>query len=359
MRVLMLPCHSILEYDELRLFHSLGHEVASLGAYIDPAHPHDVTRPPLPDVPMVEIVKREVDALGQQGHWDTLAAAKEHIPDAILDWAEVIICSGQEHAWIAPQWQHIKHKRVIWRTIGQSAHPNEWMMKPLHKQGMEIVRYSPKERNIPEYAGENALIRFYKDPNDWNGWTGDDPVVTNITQNLYRRSLHDYGSLQIRGSQWTSYQFWAEATEGLPTKPAGPGSDEWGGLGMLTPDEQLALLRSSRAYVATGTQPASYVLNFIEALMTGIPTVSIGPDWMCILPYGHLMLEMHELAPLWANDPAEARKVLAELLLDHDYAKEVSAKQRAFAIETFGMETIKAQWAAYLQGAMVPELVAV
>jgi hypothetical protein len=31
-------------------------------------------------------------------------------------------------------------------------------------EGLEIVRYSPMERNIPGYIGEDALIRFYKDP---------------------------------------------------------------------------------------------------------------------------------------------------------------------------------------------------
>jgi hypothetical protein len=364
MKVMLWLSHSIEEHDMVRLMHELGHEVFSVGAYIDPRSPHDVMRPPL-DYDTVPELKAVVDRLGQPDHprhgncpgadphWNNLDAAKLDTPDELLEWADVLLVHHLEHTWLAPQWERIKAKvpRIIWRTVGQSAHPNEWMMKPLRRDGLEIVRYSPKERNIPEFAGEDALIRFYKDPAEWTGWTGDDPVATNITQNLYRRSLADDGALQMRGYQWTSYSFWKGATEGLPTKLGGPGSDEIGGVGPLSPDGMKELLRTSRAYVATGTQPASYVLNFIEALMTGIPVVSLGPDWFCILPYGHLMLEMHELSPLWTNDPAEARKHLAALLFDHDYAKSVSAAQREFAIKTFGIDTIKEQWASYLVGA--------
>jgi hypothetical protein len=360
MKVMLWLSHSIEEYDMVRLMHELGHEVLSVGGYIDPRSPHDVMRPAL-DIDPVHDMKAVVDRLGQpnhpkhgkcdgaDAHWDTLDAAKRDTPDELIEWADVLLVHHLEHTWLVPQWDRIKGRcRVIWRTVGQSAHPNEWMMKPLRKDGLEIVRYSPKERSIPEFAGEDALIRFYKDPDEWNGWTGDDPVVTNVTQNLYRRSLADDGALQIPGYQWTSFQFWDKATEGLPRRPGGPGSEMIGGTGPLTTDEMKALMRSSRAYVATGTQPASYVLNFIEALMTGIPVVSLGPDWFCILPYGHLLLEQHELSQLWSNDPKVARNMLVMLLNDHDAAKAVSVDQRAFAIETFGIDTIKAQWASYL-----------
>jgi glycosyltransferase involved in cell wall biosynthesis len=161
--------------------------------------------------------------------------------------------------------------------------------------------------------------------------------------------------LQMRGYQWTSYDFWKGATEGLPVKPGGMGSEHIGGTGPLTTDEMKVLLRTSRAYVATGTQPASYVLNFIEAMMTGIPVVSVGPDWMCILPYGHLLLEMHELAPLYANDPADAHAHLERMIREPEYAAEIGAEGRRRAIGLFGMSTIAAQWQHFLAGYEVGE----
>jgi glycosyltransferase involved in cell wall biosynthesis len=348
-RVLYLPCHAVLEHDELRLLASLGHEVASLGAYIEPRKPHVDLRPAL-DIPTVEIVKREVDALGQQGHTDTLDAAKRHLPDALIDWAEVIIVAGFEHSYLIPQWQRIRHKRVIWRTIGQSGDANEEAMAPLHRDGCEIVRYSPNERNIPHFAGEDALIRFYKSPDDWYGWTGDDPVVTNVTQSLYQRSLADDGGLQPAGKQWTSFSYWRGATLNLPTRPVGSGSEIIGGLGTIDWTDMRDVLRKSRAYLYTGTQPDSYTLGFIEAMMTGIPVVSITPEWYRILPYGPAMFEGHELAVLSARDPEDAHAHLERLLRDPDYASDVSSQTRERARQLFGMQKIAGQWHRYLSG---------
>src|SRR5687768_6353978 len=275
MRVVYMGSHAILEYDEVRLLHELGHEVFSIGAYIHPMRPMEDKRPGI-DMPEQPELIAAVDALGQQGFTDTLTAAKRNLPDVILDWAEVIIVAAFEHEWLIPQWPHFKAagKRVIWRTIGQSGDRNEEGMAPLFRDGCEIVRYSPKERNIPGFAGESAVIRFYKDPDEWHGWTGEDRVVTNVTQHMLNRD------------PWCNPRFWFEATKGLPVRPMGPGSEQYGGTGQVSTDEIKAGLRKSRAYLYTGTQPASYTLGLIEAMMTGIPVVSIGPSHMGILPYG-------------------------------------------------------------------------
>jgi glycosyltransferase involved in cell wall biosynthesis len=77
----------------------------------------------------------------------------------------------------------------------------------------------------------------------------------------------------------------------------GPGSEDIGGPGALTYDEMRGWLRRARVYLYTGTQPASYTLGLIEAMMTGIPVVSIGPSWMDVFPYGPDLFEGHELVP--------------------------------------------------------------
>jgi hypothetical protein len=207
MNVLLLLAHSIEEHDQLKLLAGLGYDVFSIGGYIDPAHPHDPKRPALPDVPYHPELHAAVDALGTD---DNLTAAKVRIPDAVLDWADTIIVHHYEHTWLVPQWDRIRHKRVIWRTVGQSVEGNERMMAPYREQGLQIVRYSPKERNIPGYAGEDALIRFYKDPAEWGGWTGEDARVINITQHLRQRD------------PYTNWRFWEKATAGLPRLALGP-----------------------------------------------------------------------------------------------------------------------------------------
>lgn len=339
--------HSIEEWHQVQLMHDLGHEVFSIGAYIDPAHPLDDKRGSL-DVPMIPHLKAAVDDLGQQGHANTLDAAKERLPDAVLDWADVIICHHLEQRWLIPQWPRIRDKRVIWRTVGQSGEGNERLMAPLRADGLQVVRYSPHERHIPGYIGEDALIRFWMDPDEWMGWTGEDAVVTNVTQDLYRRSLSSPTTLAEPGAQWTSWQFWEMATRDLPRRPAGPGSEAIGGTGTLPIAEMQRLLRHARAYLYTGTQPASYTLGFIEALMTGIPVVSIGPAWHRMMPYSPLLLETHEIAPLWSDVPSEATRLLRRLLEDRSYAGDISAQGRATAVELFGRESVQDAWARFL-----------
>ncbi len=333
MNLLLLLAHSIEEHDQLKLLSGLGYDVFSLGGYINPGAPHDPKRPPLPDVPYHPELQAVVDSLGTD---DNLRAAKDHIPGPLIDWADVIIVHHYEHQWIVGNWPRIKHKRVIWRTVGQSVEGNERLMAPLRRDGLEIVRYSPKERNIPGYAGEDALIRFYKDPAEWYGWTGEIPAVLNITQNLAQRE------------PYTNRGFWEAATAGLPRMAMGPGSEAIGGPGQTTFPEMQQALRSYRCYLYTGTQPASYTLGLIEAMMTGIPVVSIGPSWMRIFPYGSEMFEGHELTAISYEDPAHARVALQVFLEDNDHARQISEVHRNIALKLFGIDSIGAQWKAYL-----------
>lgn len=352
MNILLCLSHSIEEHDQLRLFSSLGYGVASIGGYIDPRNPHDPKRPPL-DIDCVEPIKTAVDAMGQP---DNLGAAQAQLPDAALDWADVIIYHHHLHR-LFNQWDRIaawlhagSQRRVIWRTVGQSTEYNEVQARPFRAQGLEVIRYSPKERNIPGYCGEDALIRFYKDPAEWQGWTGEREVVLNIAQ-------HD--ATPHGRDEWLNWRFWEQATQGLPTVVAGTHSEMIGGLGQLPLPEMQALLRSCRVFLYTGTQPASYTLGLIEAMMTGIPVVSIGPGHMNIFPYGPALFEGHEIAApdLIGYADADDPTVANALLYDHLYSPglDVSSETRQRAIDLFGMETIARQWAAFLGSPVLPE----
>jgi hypothetical protein len=347
-RILLCLSHSIEEYDQLRLLHSLGHEVASIGGYINPAEPHVDIRPPLTDVPMVPAVKAAVDGLGTD---DNLGAAQSNIPDAILDWLgdDGVIIYHHYLERLVGQWPRIRDwmqgsggRRVIWRTVGQSVAGNEAMMAPLRRDGLERVAYSPKEANIPGYIGHDALIRFYKDPEEWRGWEGEYETVCNFTQHLAQRE------------PYTNYGFWDAVTRGLRRVAYGPGSEVIGGPGALTTEDMKRALRQNRVYLYTGTQPASYTLGLIEAMMTGIPVVSINPAWMGVFPYGPDLFEGHELATYAATGPwpedhvASARAQVSDLLIDHDLAKHASAITRQRAIDLFGIDTIREQWGAFL-----------
>lgn len=340
-RIVLCLSHSIEEHDQLKLLSSIGHDVFSIGGYINPGAPHDDKRPSLPGIPHFPELQQAVDGLGTP---DNLGAAQHRIPDAILDWADTIIFHHYLDR-LYGQWPRIRdwlrgdsNRRVIWRSVGQSVEGNERTAVPFRREGLERVAYSPKEANIPGYAGHDALIRFYADPDEWCGWTGSEPVVINITQHLRQRD------------PYTNWGFWERATRGLNRMPLGPGSEVIGGPGSLPYAEMQDWLRKARVYLYTGTQPASYTLGLIEALMTGIPVLSIGPSWMRIFPYSSELFEGHEIAGWWRDDPADAAAIL-EAALTGVQAEELTnfaSVSRERAVALFGKERIAAQWAAFL-----------
>lgn len=375
MNILLLASHAVAEYDDLRMFTDLGYDCFAPGGYEVPSRSGEGIRPALPDAPhhpeLVEAIntQRAFDSeeLGDPG--PNIDWGKAHLPDPVIDWADVIIVHHFPQVWIGGQWDRIRHKRVIWRTCGQSDPRLEIYMTDFAEQGLEIVRYSPAERRYFErvgyFAGEDALIRFGKYPDDYGPWTGEFPGVINITQHLAQRG------------EACGYGFWQEATRGLARPfgglpedgppppfalPLGPGSEAIGGPGALTYTEMLDWLRHARAYLYTGTRPASYTLGLIEAMLSGVPVVTIpasvwGDGWD-----GADLFEGHEIVRYGSSGEgsregavATTRSMLGKLLgtwvapdVALHEAQLVSTYQRARAVELFGIETIGAQWKAFL-----------
>lgn len=301
MNILLLLAHSIAEYDDVRMFTDMGHDVFSVGAYTDPRHPGDDKRPALPQAPWhPELAALVPDQM----------AAKEHLPPELLEWADAVIVHHYLDRWVADQWGRLRpgprRPRIIWRTCGQSDFRLEERMAPLVREGLEVVRYSPAERRFFEpsgrWAGQQALIRFGKYLADYPAWEPDreHPYVANVTQNMLQRG------------DWCGLGWYSQATRGLDARPAGPGSEELpGGVGMLEYPDLLEYLRRASAYVYTGTVPASYTLGLLEAMLVGVPIVSMtGEAWM-----GPSQLwEGDELAGWSASQAPEARAMLAHLL---------------------------------------------
>jgi glycosyltransferase involved in cell wall biosynthesis len=100
-------------------------------------------------------------------------------------------------------------------------------------------------------------------------------------------------------------------------------------------------LRAARCYLYTGTQPASYTLGLIEAMMTGVPVVSIGPSWMT---WQRDLFEAHEIAEVSGNRPEFAQEWLRDLLDNDHLAAKCARYTRERAIALFSIETVGPQW---------------
>lgn len=338
MNILLITAHSIAAYDDVRMLTDLGHDVFNLDGYIDPAHPHVDMRPALPGAPRHPELMAVVDALGTQ---DNLTAAKERLPDELLEWADVAIFHHYLDQWLVPNLARMRAAgvRVIWRTCGQSDFRLEDRMRPIREAGhVEIVRYSPAEQRFFEpaghWAGQDAVIRFGKYPEDYPAWTGPDagspPFIANVTQDMAGRGEH------------CGLTFWVRATAGLAAYPAGKDSEKLpGGVGFMPEADMLDYLRQAAVYLYTGTVPASYTLGLIEALMVGVPVVSIGPGaWQG----PSALFEGHELAGLSTDEPQDAREMIRRLMSDPGMAALISADQRARARGLFDVELVGQQW---------------
>lgn len=339
-KILYLSCHSILEHDEVKMFHGLGHEVFSPGAYVEPLNPGDASlRPGIPGLVYdPDILKQYHRLAAQHPGEDT----KDHLTKEFVDNFDCVIVMHLPR-WIQRNWPVMKHKRVIWRTIGQSLSNTEQSLRVFRDNGMEIVRYSPRERTIPGCLGQDALIRFYKDPADYGPWRGDNNRIVTFAQ-----------SMKDRGPA-CSYDFFEQVTRPFPRHLFGPGNEGTSWSSGAVPFEQLQdEMRANRVYFYTGTHPASYTLNFMEAWMTGIPIVALGPKHGNASYFrGHDLYEIGDLienhvSGFVSDDEAELRAVIQLLIDNETLAKLIGEGGREAAIKHFGKDTIWPQWQNYL-----------
>lgn len=344
MKLLYLSCHHVLEYDEVKLFHELGIDVFSPGAYIDPNNPgENPRRPSIPGLTYDPEILAEFHRIGQSFPGED---NKNHLPKEFVDKFDAVMVMHRPD-WITGNWEAIKHKPIIWRTIGQSVQLVEETIASYRKKGkIIIVRYSPLERTIPGYAGEDAVIRFYKDPAEYGGWVGNEIKVITLAQNMKVRA------------KFMGYEYFLAATEGLERRlygPTDPGADTGVPGGYLSFEELQNQLRVSRAYFYTGTAPASYTLNFIEAWMTGTPIVALGrelgiiKDFRDVPTYEVDRIIENGITGYTGNTISELKSKIKLLFNDWDHARQISQAAREVAIAVFGKEKIKPEWKAFFE----------
>lgn len=342
-KILYISCHAVLEYEEVKMFHELGYQVFSLGAYTNPTQPDDI-RPALPE--LEEAYDPDI-----RDEWRRICEAhpgeevRDRIPREFLDKFDIVIYMHMPH-WIINNWENLKHnKRVIWRTIGQSVAHTEQSLRECRQEGLEIVRYSPKEATIPGWIGQDGLIRFYKDPDVFRDWNGGLKQVTTVSQSMQERD----GAC--------NFSFFEYITRPFKRALYGSGSENlmWG-KGRVPYEDIMAAMRNNRVYFYTGTHPASYTLNFIEAWMTGSCIVAIGKERgnSSHLPHHELYevddLITNEVDGFVSDDPVKLRGYIAQLLADDKLAHNMSQNARASAMRHFGKDMIYAAWDKYLGG---------
>jgi glycosyltransferase involved in cell wall biosynthesis len=333
MKILFLSCHAILEHDEYKMLTELGNDVFSFGSYQNPAAPHDNKRPPL---------KGKYD-----DHLQYLAiqCSKENLEHELIEWADLIIVMHRTD-WILNNWEKMKGKSVIWRTIGQSVPDIESQMVIPKQEGVKIVRYSPEERNISGFAGEDAMIRFYKDEKEFDNWNGKIAKVITVAQSMNKRFFFDKYACR--------FDIFNQVTEGLPRSLYGPDNEDSGiEGGLLTYAQLKKAYRDNRVYFYTGSYPASYTLNLMEAMMTGIPVVAIGRELANLRVYDMDVYEVDKILNgtngFCSNNVDELREKVKFLLDNPQEARKMGEEGRKTAIELWGKDKIYSEWREFLK----------
>ena len=348
-----MSSHSVLEYDLLTLFteidstlsenEKLNLEIFSLGAYANPTLDADFLRSVIPHgkfYPELYQVYMQCD--------------KDNIHDELLDWSNVVFfmhnsaVPGDKYfqPWVVKNWKKIRerNKKIIWYSIGQSTQSIEKELKPYRDKGMNIVRYSPLEEKLPEFAGQDAMIRFYKDPDEFKGWVGDRLQIITVAQSFKKRGDH------------LGYSLFDRVTANFQRKVFGTENEDLGDIngGRVSYQHLKNELKENRVFFYFGTIPAPYTLSFIEALCTGIPVVAAGPKLREHNAYRWPNYEIPDIITngtngFWSDNYDELTGFIDLLMKDKERAKAIGDAGRATAIKLFDKKMIMRQWADFLR----------
>lgn len=333
MKILYLSCHHVLEYDEIRLLSDLGHDVLSPGYYANPI-PKDSFQL-RQGIPGYHVPLDLADIYNYYSQGKDISVFKKSLPPDFVKHFDLVICM-HDHEFIGKNTLALNNTPVIWRSIGQSTPAIEQSIKILSESlHLRIARYSPCERMLNEYSGEDKVIRFAKFIEDYPEWTGETKKVITFCQSMRQRG------------DTCNYHAFRKLTRDVDRHLYGPGNDSKDWMhGAVTDEEQKEILRSASIYISCNTKPASYTLGFMEAWLTGIPIVALSDKFQ--EPYGSLYevpsLIEHGHSGFIVDEITQGRRLLQELIEDRQKLENVSKNGRKKAQLIFGEKQGLEQW---------------
>src|SRR5262249_18320797 len=306
-------CHAILAYDEVRLLTELGHDVFCPG----------IRR--IEERPLIRgldgscgwLTARELAAAQRRG--------SAHVTAELFDRADAVICMHR-WSWLKPHQRQLGRKPVFLRLIGQHEPALGSAVRRLTDAGLRLIPYWPTDIALNGLTPDQVtgVVRFYKDEAEFSGWTGERRLVLTVCNDIMRAK----GQACHAGT-------WRVATTGLPRLLVGRGNQQFGDFTARAPYWLLKeLYRQCLVYFYIGTEPASYTLNLIEAMMTGIPIVAYDTGIARVL------------AGFVSADEGELHDVLAGILADRVALEPL--RRRDLAVRLFGRSQAAEAWGAIL-----------
>lgn len=328
--ILYYSAHDSLEFDDLVLLRTLGHEIFSLGVYIPTSSRKNEFRPELKNS---ELVLHWQECFPSDGcYYEESNRQHAIVTKEFVRRFDLVIVVHSIH-FIINNWDALSTRPTIWRTIGQGIEPFDEWMAPYRAQHLKIVRWSPAEARNPKYIGHDAVIRAYKDPDVYQPWMGQDNGSVLTFSNGFP---HRYPK---------EFAFFLQSVWGRPFHVGGSCNvGVMNALGVLSFEDQLKRYRESGAYCYFQGAGIPYTLNFIEAWMTGIPLLALHrsvdiPGLDFTYDETNDLIE-HGSTGFLVKSVDDVRAVLQELFQMPQSIVDLSRRARDRAIDLFGMATI-------------------
>ncbi len=331
MNILYYSTHGVLEFDEVSIFKSQGHNVCSLGTMQKGVQFTSYR----PAITMNDIELGFYADYDRRGGQYTAPADSDHfIPEGFADQFDVVIVMHQFHI-IQQNWKKFAGRPVIWRTIGQDIENHERYLAYFRERGLKIARYSQAELRAANTIGCDRIIRFAKDPDFYAGWKGSEPRVLSFVNGL----AHRYP---------TEADDYRQISSAIPCMLGGSSNEAFSNwIGFKSFEEQAELYRTCGAYLYGFGFNIPYTLNFIEAWMTGAPMIIYAPTDR--LGYFEIDTLVEDgVTGRVCQTVEEVVDAARDILADRQVASALGEAGRAKAVELFASPSIAQQWANFL-----------
>jgi len=238
---------------------------------------------------------------------------------------------------------------MIIKTFGMHSIADEKAIKEYrqHACGMLFsVRTGNTEANgFSEnvYAGYDAVIRgsVLTDEHEVSGWIGDKKEVVTFTNTINYHGVLEQKrrDIYVQCRKLSTYPF----------RLFGAGNaDEILSEGLVSHSQKLQILRNARIALTTGTPNANTTYSFVEAWVMGIPQIVYGPQLWGGACYEPNLLGKHEDDIIIAETPHDIAKYIHKIMIDDDFAQQLSTNSRTKALKIYSRAMLAQQWKVFL-----------
>jgi len=336
--------HPTLEYNDLKLFTEMGINWFSTGIYANPKNP-------LKQLPWMNLnITKEIDDKILSDFYQLNPSHKQYgiinLNSDFVNQFDVVLCSFSfpRQDCLDLIYSHCGNVPVCFLTYSQQFAPFELKLQKYQKDGVYLIRGSPRESTIGNYAGHDAIIRCYVDEDIHTDYVGGEKNVLSFSNDFPPR---------INAPNFNCYRhYYRYIKPNLPCTLYGNQSEFAGGLGTVPFDQLVSKYKTCGCYFSIGSPPATVTYNFLEAWMTGTPIVAFGPkigNGVDLATHEVPYLVQNGIDGFWSDDTIELLNTCTTLLNNPDLCKKVGEAGRNKCKQIFSKKVVKEQWLTFFR----------